>query len=175
MIRYLRPDDDPYAISAIYEESWKHAYRGIIPQDYLDSVPRGKWAGNFDPSERSALVCEEDGELIGTATIAPSRWDRYPDCGEVISLYLKPGSAGKGHGRELMEYALNELRKRGYTRVILWVLKENTNARGFYEHLGFTCTGDSTEGRIGGKLLTEVCYRIDLPDRTGTEQGKETQ
>ena len=40
-IRYLTPEDDPLAVSNIYESSWKYAYRGIVPQSYLDSIPAG--------------------------------------------------------------------------------------------------------------------------------------
>lgn len=40
-IRYITHSDDRLAISKIYEESWKHAYKGIIPQEYLDSIPGG--------------------------------------------------------------------------------------------------------------------------------------
>ena len=40
-IRYLVPSDDRKAISSIYEISWKYAYAGIIPQDYLDQIPEG--------------------------------------------------------------------------------------------------------------------------------------
>ena len=38
-IREILPSDDRRELSRIYEESWKSAYRGIIPQAYLDSIP----------------------------------------------------------------------------------------------------------------------------------------
>lgn len=40
-IRQIRQEDDRMAISHIYEESWKFAYRNIVPQSYLDSIPVG--------------------------------------------------------------------------------------------------------------------------------------
>lgn len=46
-IRHIQKDDDRSAISRIYEESWKFAYRGIVPQEYLDSIPEGRWASSF--------------------------------------------------------------------------------------------------------------------------------
>ena len=39
-IRLLRDSDDRVAVSRIYEESWKFAYKGIVPQAYLDSIRR---------------------------------------------------------------------------------------------------------------------------------------
>ncbi|WP_218015478.1 hypothetical protein [Dialister micraerophilus] len=47
-IRYITNSDDRLAISKIYEESWKYAYKGIIPQEYLNSIPEGRWSKNFD-------------------------------------------------------------------------------------------------------------------------------
>ena len=41
-IRYITPTDDIMAISRIYEESWKYTYKGLIPQDYLESIPEGR-------------------------------------------------------------------------------------------------------------------------------------
>ena len=43
-IRYITPEDNTFKISTIYEKSWKYAYRNIIPQDFLDGIPAGKWA-----------------------------------------------------------------------------------------------------------------------------------
>lgn len=40
-IRYITKSDDRFVISKVYEESWKYAYQGIVPQDYLTSIPRG--------------------------------------------------------------------------------------------------------------------------------------
>ena len=42
-IRLLRDSDGRVAVSRIYEESWKFAYKGIVPQAYLDSIPAGRW------------------------------------------------------------------------------------------------------------------------------------
>ena len=47
-IRRMRPGDSRMDISRIYEESWKSAYKGIIPQTYLDSIPKGRWAPCLD-------------------------------------------------------------------------------------------------------------------------------
>ena len=35
-IRLLLPGDDRREVSRVYEEIWRFAYRGIIPQAYLD-------------------------------------------------------------------------------------------------------------------------------------------
>ena len=46
-IRPLRETESRLEVRRIYEESWKSAYRGIVPQAYLDGIPAGRrpWIG----------------------------------------------------------------------------------------------------------------------------------
>ncbi|HEY2669463.1 MAG TPA: GNAT family N-acetyltransferase [Rugosimonospora sp.] len=51
---------------------------------------------------------------------------------------LLPDWQGKGWGRELMHRFLDSLREAGVSSVHLGMIKSNTNARRFYDRLGFT-------------------------------------
>ena len=157
-IRLLTADDDHLEISRIYEQSWKFAYKGIIPKYFLDSIPQGKWVQSLDNKDRKHFVCELDGKLVGTASICASRWEKYKDCGEIISIYFLPEYIGKGLGGKLLKKCVDELTEQGFERIILWVLEENLAARRFYEKNGFVCTGQYREDNIGGKPLREVLY-----------------
>lgn len=53
-------------------------------------------------------------------------------------LYVVPASRGEGHGRRLMETALDVARRRGATTMELGTAATDTAARGLYESLGFT-------------------------------------
>ncbi len=157
-IRYIDPYDSREEISRIYENSWKYAYRGIIPQDYLDAVPRGRWVKTLDTPGWSTMVCVENGEYIGTSSFCKSRFEQYPDSGEVISIYFLPEFMGKGYGSKLLDAVMSELKNQGFTEAFLWVLEENGNARRFYEKYGFQCSCDYLDDNIGGKALREVRY-----------------
>ena len=157
-IRYINPSDNREEISRIYENSWKYAYKGIIPQDYLDVIPEGRWVKNFDIPGWSTMVCVENGDYIGTSSFSRSRFAQYPDSGEVISIYFLPEFMGKGYGSKLLEAVMSELKNRGFTEVFLWVLEENNIARRFYEKYGFKCSYDYLDDNIGGKALREVRY-----------------
>lgn len=161
-IRLLRETDDRLEISRIYEESWKFAYRGIVPQAYLDAIPIGRWAMNRDQEGRRSLVLKEGGRLIGTVCTGPSRWPEYPDFGEIISLYLLPEFVGRGYGGPLLAAAVETLAGQGFRDVLLWVLEENRRARRFYEKHGFCPTGDFMEQEIGGKPLREALYCLRI-------------
>lgn len=150
--------DDRFAISKVYEESWKYAYKGIVPQDYLDSIPEGQWASHIEQADRKNLVMVQDGIIIGTSGFGKSRMAEMSGFGEIISLYVLPRYMGKGYGRLLLQAAVSELKKMGFNQVFLWVLEENQNARCFYEKCGFAQTERCLFSDVGGKKLKEVQY-----------------
>lgn len=161
-IRYMTPADDRMAISRVYEESWKFAYKNIIPQDYLNSIPEGQWVSNLDEPAWKTLVCIEDGMIVGTSSFCSSRLEKFTGWGEVISIYLLPDHMGKGYGKRLMESVIAELKKLGYEDVFLWVLEENERARRFYENFGFVPTDDFLDDSVGGRDLREVRYIYEI-------------
>jgi len=90
IIRKMHQNDSREEISNIYEQSWKYAYKGIIPQAYLDSIPKGQWCGAFDNPDRYTLVMLDDEKIIGTLTYCKSRFEDYEDWGEIVSIYFLP-------------------------------------------------------------------------------------
>ncbi len=161
-IRYITPNDNPLEISGIYESSWKYAYQGIIPQDYLESIPTGRWADSICKSGINSLVLIENGMMIGTASFCKSRWDQYSDYGEIVSIYFLPAYIGKGYGGLLLNQCIEELKRCGFRKVLLRVLEENHRARAFYEKNGFFCSQVFMEENIGGKDVREVLYFLSL-------------
>lgn len=158
-IRHFQPGDDALAVSRVYEESWRFAYRDIIPQAYLDGIPVGKWcAAQLEENGMRTLVMLEGDEYIGVSRYGPSRFPDFPGWGEVVSLYLRLPWIGKGYGRALLEAASRELAAMGFDRVFLWVLEENRRARAFYERAGFSPSGRWLDNEIGGKPLRELAY-----------------
>ena len=157
-IRPLRETDSRLEVSRIYEESWKTAYRDIVPQAYLDGIPAGHWAEALDRAGWDTLVLTEGERLIGTSSVCASRWPDWAGFGEVVSLYLLPEFMGRGCGKALLAAAVNRLAGQGFQEVLLWVLEENRRARRFYERAGFAAPGDFLVDEIGGKPLREVLY-----------------
>lgn len=161
-IRHLQQEDDAVAISHVYEESWKFAYKHIIPQSYLDSIPAGRWAPHLRQEGMRTLIMLEQGRVIGTSSYCESRFPDFSGMGEIVSIYLLPEYMGKGYGTLLLRAAVEELKKLGYQEIFLWVLEENHRARTFYEKNGFVQSDRSLEDTIGGKKLREIqyCYSI---------------
>ena len=157
-IRYVTTMDNLLEISEIYEKSWKYAYKDIIPTDYLDSIPTGRWANCITKVGMHSLVITEKNKIIGTASFCKSRWKQYDEYGEIVSIYFLPEYMGKGYGRYLLNSCIDELKKSGFQKTLLWVLEENQRARRFYEKNGFVCTGNILDDNIGGKDLREIMY-----------------
>lgn len=157
-VRPVSADDDILEISGIYERSWKCAYKGIVPQSFLDRIPEGKWAMHLGREDMHHLVLEEAGRLIGTASCCASRWERFKGFGEIVSIYLLPEEIGKGKGALLLRECLRLLAADGFERVMLWVLEDNLPARRFYEKQGFVFSGEHLDDEIGGKPLREAAY-----------------
>lgn len=161
-IRYINSLDDRNLISKIYEDSWRFSYKGIIPQDFLDKIPKGNWNKNFDIADWKTVIFILDGNYIGTSSFSKSRLEKYNESAEVISIYFLPEYIGLGYGKRLLDYVVKELKEMGYTEVFLWVLEENYRARNFYEKYGFKEDGDFVEAKIAGKKLKEVRYVLKL-------------
>ena len=161
-IRHLNVSDDRFAISDIYEKSWKFAYRDIIPKTYLERIPKGQWVSGLDSGKVQTIVMVEDGQFIGTSSYCGSRSPEFDGFGEIVSIYLLPEFMGRGYGKKLLDAVIQELIKLGYDDIFLWVLEDNIRARKFYEKSGFLLSKYYIDDNIGGKELREIQYRYSI-------------
>lgn len=103
------------------------------------------------------FVAETDEEgVVGFVASGPERESRENYGGEIFAIYLIQQSQGRGLGRLLFEAAVADLKRRGYTAFMLWVLAENPS-RGFYERMGGVRI-DQKQIEIGSVALKEVAY-----------------
>jgi L-amino acid N-acyltransferase YncA len=116
MIRPATPED-ARAIAKVHVASWRHTYRGLLPDEYLDrlSVEERKKTRREhleDPSgEWGTLVADDAGRVVGFSTYGPSRDDdAIPTTGEVPAIYLNPDVIGAGVGRELLAETIVAIR-----------------------------------------------------------------
>lgn len=134
--------DDIERIADIKIEGWQTAYRGIIDDDFLDSMDREKEIEkrrNNVENGANIIVAEKDKNIVGFCLYRNYNkdTDKYPnaDC-EISSLYITSKLKRNGIGRELMQYVIKLLRKEGKKQMILGCLKENYPSRVFYEKMG---------------------------------------
>jgi GNAT superfamily N-acetyltransferase len=181
VIRSAEPDDAD-AIANAHVTAWRVAYRGVVPDAYLDSdaFADGRLAGwrrmltetrspERDPLDE-VFVPVIDGRVVGFAHVGEER-ERGTDQGELYGFYLHPDAWGSGAATALIDASHIALRER-FSSALLWVLRENPRARRFYERSGWSCgTGDEIiedfwEGPTMNDIpslpapLAEIQYRI---------------
>lgn len=170
-IRPARMQDVP-EIAGVHVRSWQAAYRGLLPQAYLDGLDPaqriGQWEQSLsaaDWSDRGTLVVDADGRLSGFVSYGPARDDDADSgrAGEIYAIYLVPAAWDEGIGRQLMATALACLGEAGFDQVILWVLDSNARARRFYEAGGWHADGAVKRDDSFGVPMTEVRYRRSVP------------
>ena len=110
------------------------------------------------------IVAEEEDEVLGFCRYVEenefSKEQKEIEA-EICALYVKPEWKRKGVGRLMIEYALNDLKQIGKSKIILWCLKENDSARIFYEEMGGTLFAEK-KIEIGNRMYDEVAYVFEV-------------
>src|SRR6266699_3655966 len=113
---------DATAVGHIHVESWNVAYRGIMPDDVIaktDLAYRTRfWAEPIADREWPVFLIEEEGKALAFCQMIPSRdLDDDPTrVGHITSLHVLPHLRGRGYGRVLVDYVLDEFPRGGSTR-----------------------------------------------------------
>jgi GNAT superfamily N-acetyltransferase len=159
LIRPAKPDD-AYAVESIRVRGWQIAYRHVFPPTELDALPvdETRWRQLFlmPPRGWATFIAERDGDVLGFASVGPSRDDEA--LGELYAIYVDPDVWSEGAGRALLERAEEQLAET-YDEATLWVLSDNPRARRFYELAGWQYDGTEKVGQWLGVSPTETRYR----------------
>ncbi|MFE7765277.1 GNAT family N-acetyltransferase [Streptomyces sp. NPDC057438] len=163
-VRAMTPSDCR-PVAEIRVGGWRSAYAGLVPRSYLDAMDvaedaekrRLMLAKSGNPVVN--LVAERAGDIIGWAAYGPYRDGeiRTGDA-ELYALYTRPGHLGTGVGTALLRETTERCAAAGHGAMLLWVLKDNTRARRFYAHHGFTADGTEEPFEADGTKVPEVRY-----------------
>lgn len=161
--------EDAAAIALVHVKTWQCAYRGQIPDIYLDSLSIEKRTAGWKKQLKnpiqgaSAFVAEVDGRVVGWCTFGKSRdKDALRQTGELHGIYIHPDYIGKGLGSRLMEKAIEILKEQGYKKATLWVLTTNEKSRKWYEKKNWQIEGKNQTVDRGDFKLHETRYVYDL-------------
>ncbi len=165
----IRPitEDDFDAVAEVHVRTWRAAYAGIIPDDYLAGLDVAALAERRRQQVATAppgaqIVVAVDSRVIGFAAFGPNRDE--PGHGELYAIYVEPGHWGSGAGRLLIEAAKAGLAAFGFPDMRLWVFEENHRARRFYALAGLAPDGARQGWTPPGSTieLPELRYATDL-------------
>lgn len=165
----LRPATlaDAALIAAIHSASWQAAYRGLLPDAFLDGELAQERAAYWEArlgapggERRMVLIAELAGEPIGFVCA-----EQQPESASGVlldNLHALPGYQGIGVGKLLMRAAQDWARAQGAAQLFLYVLEGNKPAIGFYERQGWQCVGAEPD-RMGGVdiIALRYVYRLE--------------
>ena len=152
---------DAAAIAHVHVASWRSTYRGLLADEFLDSLDTNtiaeRWARLLGENSGGVYVASDGENVVGFASGGRERAGEDGYAGELYAIYVLREAQGQGHGRRLIEAVVGGLRELGLGDMIVWVLRDNASGRGFYERLGgiYVRTQPIT---IGSTLLQEVSY-----------------
>jgi ribosomal protein S18 acetylase RimI-like enzyme len=153
--------DDAEGIAQVHVATWRSAYRGLLPEDFLASLSEANYAERWKRVIGEGLsrvyVVDEDEGIAGFASGGRERAGEMGYAGELYALYVLEGAQRRGHGRELVRAVAGALREMALPDMIVWVLRDNPTARRFYERLGGRYVR-SQPITIGTATLEEVSY-----------------
>jgi ribosomal protein S18 acetylase RimI-like enzyme len=163
-VRDARPDD-ALAIAVVHIRSWQAAYRGLLPDEYLDALRVEERAARYTfgaNDQQTILAVEDDATISAFATFGASRDYDAAGAGELHALYVDPPRWDAGIGRLLMGEFETRMRAQGFPEAILWVLVGNEPAERFYRAWGYRHDGAHRHECPWGVDAEVIRYRRSL-------------
>jgi GNAT superfamily N-acetyltransferase len=164
ILRTATEDDIPL-IASMHARSWASAYRGILPDTYLDhdvdADRRTLWqsqTNELKSGARCVFIAEWNGVAAGFACVVA------PDAaGGVLvdNLHALPGHRGLGIGTALLDEAACWARLQGARALYLSVLEDNKAAIAFYASRRWKCVAREADD-VAGIELFSLRYVLSL-------------
>ena len=124
-------------------DTFGHLYRPEDLESFLSSFGVADWEEQLADPAFAARIAEADREPAGYAKIGPLKLPVETTGPAVLldQLYVLKEHHGVGIAHALMDWALDEARRRGALQMFLTVYVDNHRARGFYDRYGFEAVG----------------------------------
>ncbi|XVU23977.1 N-acetyltransferase family protein [Actinoplanes sp. CA-054009] len=139
MFRIAQRADVP-AILALLADDEISRSRGSVSEE----VDAAIWAAfeQIDADPNNELIVGDDGEIIATCqlTFIPGLSRGGTKRMTIEAVRVRADRRGSGLGRAMMAYAMTRAREQGAGLIQLTTDKRRTEARRFYESLGFTAS-----------------------------------
>jgi GNAT superfamily N-acetyltransferase len=155
---------DASSLAKTHVESWRSAYKGVIPQSYLDRLSykerEAMWTDILSQQNNTSIqlvAVDEDNTIIGFVAGGEAREAEFGYDSELYALYLLPEYQGQGIGKKLLRYLTEWLIQNGYHKLYLWVLEKN-KTRYFYEKLGAKKLEYSRTESFDDQQFIEIVY-----------------
>ncbi|MEU7529832.1 GNAT family N-acetyltransferase [Saccharothrix sp. NPDC042600] len=164
-VRAATPDD-VQEIARLHRDTWRTAYRSLLPEEVLGGLGDTTQAWAEAVEEGQVLVATEGKYLVGYCVVGQAPADEVakadgtlpPDAATtgLVSILVEPRWGRRGHGGRLLATAAGTLRDKGNTRGIAWVPEADRASTGFYARAGWEADGTVRTLDAGGRPLREI-------------------
>ncbi len=163
IVREASLNDAP-AIARVHVDTWRTAYRGIVPEDHLAKLSYDKrvniWAQMLSTATEDNhfvyVVEDRTGQIIAFADGGPERTSDPVYKGELYAIYILDAYQRQGIGRRLTLSVVERLSQLEFNSMLVWVLADNPACR-FYKALGGQKVYEK-QIEIGGVVFNELAY-----------------
>lgn len=146
-----------------FAETFGHLYAEHDLRTFLAKLSEAAWRDELEDPRIRVRIAEENGEAGGFAKLGPISLPVDPPgpAAELRQLYLLQPWQGRGIGRALMDWALDQARRGGAKEVYLSVWTENFGAQRFYRRYGFTYVRPYAF-MVGDQADEDEIWRLEL-------------
>jgi GNAT superfamily N-acetyltransferase len=124
-------------------DAFAHLYRREDLDAFLSSFGVSDWETQLKDPAFSVRIGEADGTPVGFVKLGPLKLPVETNSPALLldQLYILKEHHGVGIAHALMDWALDEARRRGAKQLYLTVFVDNHRARRFYDRYGFEAVG----------------------------------
>jgi len=129
---------DARGIASVHVQSWRDTYKGIIDQEFLDSLKVEDryelWKESLKAEQNGCVYIakNDSGEVVGFASFGVERTKKFGIEAELYAIYLLDEYKGQKIGSKLFHAGLQQILKLDYKSLMVWVLDKNPSKH-FYE------------------------------------------
>ncbi len=133
------------------EYGWDEKFEGLVAGIVSDFVK------NFDPAHERCWIAELDGENVGCIFLVK----QDAETAKLRMLLVDPKTRGMGLGGKLVNECVQQARRFGYKRMVLWTNSILHSAIHLYEKAGFHKVSEEPQHAYGHDLVFEN-WEMDL-------------
>jgi len=147
----------------VFCETFGHLYRPEDLDVFLASYGISDWQRDLANPAYAFRVGETDGEIVGYVKLGPMEppFETSRPAALLDQIYVSKDHHGAGIASALMDWALDEARRRGAEELYLTVFIDNHRARRFYDRYGFEAVG-RYDFMVGEQADHDIIMRTTL-------------
>ena len=147
--------------------TWPQTYSSIISKEQIDYMLEMMYnpttlQKQMEEEGCTFIIVYADGEPVAFASYAqhPADNETQPTIWKLNKIYILPSQQGKGIGKFIIDYIVDEIKNKGAKALQLQVNRAN-KAKDFYERLGFNIITTADFDIGNGYFMND--YIMELP------------